>query len=85
MKIGLILFGTGLIGFLIGGAGIDGPTSIVCVILAVVSFVVAAVGHRIYSISERSEEDQTTEEIDAQPKESTFQVWLESGKLDVPF
>lgn len=95
-KIGLFLFGSGLIGFLIGGAGIDGWSGPAAnVILTVVSFIVAAVGYRLWEISERKEahekaqaerrrkEFEATEKAIARSKEATFQVWIESGKLDV--
>ena len=82
-KTGLFLFGTGLSGFLIGGSGLDGSASTVCAILTAVSFLVAAVGYKIYEKSERGEEDKAAEEINIRPKETTFQMWLAAGKLDV--
>ena len=95
-RIALTLFGIGLAGFLIGGAGLDGPNFTASAIFAVVSFLVAAVGYRLWVVSAREEayekaqeerrrrEIEATKETIARTKEATFQVWLESGKLDVP-
>lgn len=95
-KLVLTLFGIGLTGFLIGGAGLDGPNLTASVILAAAGFVVATVGYRLWAVAERKEaferaqeerrrkEIEATKETIARTKESTFQVWLESGKLDVP-
>lgn len=95
-KISLTLFGSGLIGFLISGAGIDGWSAPAAnVILTVASFVVAAVGYRLWEISERKKthekaqaerrrkEFEATEKAIARLKEATFQVWIESCRLDV--
>lgn len=82
-KIGLTLFGSGCLGFLIGGAGLDGPTFTVSAILTTASFLLAAVGYRIYEKSERCERNKAAEEINARPKEATFQMWLTAGRLDV--
>lgn len=82
-KLGLSLFGIGLSGFLIGGSGLDGAASAECMILTAASFLVAAVGYNIYKKSERGEKNKAAKEIDARPKEATFQMWLTSGRLDV--
>lgn len=82
-RAGLIFLGIGLSGFLIGGSGLDSSASTVCAILTAASFLVAAVGYKIYEKSERGEEDKTAEEINIRPKETTFQMWLTAGKLDV--
>lgn len=82
-KLGLSLFGIGLSGFLIGGSGLDGASSAECMILATASFLVAAVGYNIYKKSERGDKNKTAKEINARPKEATFQMWLTSGRLDV--
>lgn len=94
-KIAKFLFGSGTLAFLIGGSGLDGPTSIPCAILTAASFAVAAVGYRLWVMSERKEahetarEERRRKEIEAakktfeESKDTTFQVWLESGKLDV--
>lgn len=94
-KAGLFLFCIGASGFLIGGAGIDGPTFTSSMVLAVTSFVVAAVGNKLLEKSDqilkleeakrrRKEiEIETTEEAITRAKEATFQVWLKSGRLDV--
>lgn len=94
-KIAKILFGFGFLTFLICGSGLDGPTSIPCAILTVASFAVAAVGYRLWAAAERKEahenalEERRRKEIEAaekafeESKDTTFQVWLESGKLDV--
>lgn len=97
-RFGITLFAVGSIGFLIGGAGLDGPTWVASAILAVVSFLVAAVGYKFYEKlegsetestnnnekSERGEKNQTGKKVDTKSKEATFQVWLTVGKLDVP-
>lgn len=95
-KVGLILFGFGLTGFLISGSGLDGQTFVINALLTVASFVVTAVGYRLLEVSERKaaheeaqaerrrKEIEATEKAIARAKEATFQVWLESGKLDVP-
>lgn len=94
-RTGLILFGTGLSGFLMGGSGLDGSASTVCVILTAVSFLVAAVGYGLWKKSEyeisliefeelrKEREVEATEEIITHAKETTFQMWLTAGKLDV--
>lgn len=94
-KVSLIIFGSGVTGFLISGAGLDGPDFTASVILIVASFAVAAVGYRLRVASERKEaygrarkerrrkEIEATEKANAQSKEATFQVWLRSCKLDV--
>ena len=55
-RFGITLFAVGSIGFLIGGAGLDGPTWVASAILAVVSFLVAAVGYKLWEVSLREEE-----------------------------
>lgn len=55
-RFGIILFAVGSIGFLIGGAGLDGPTWVASAILTVVSFLVAAVGYKLWEISLGEEE-----------------------------
>lgn len=82
-KLGLSLFGTGLSGFLIGGSGLDGAASAECMVLTASSFLVAAVGYNIYKKSERGKKNKAAKEIDARPKEATFQMWLTAGRLDV--
>lgn len=94
-KSSLVLFGSGTLTFLIGGSGLDGPSAVPCAILTAVSFAVAAVGYRLWVMSERKEahekarEERRRKEIEEsekafkKSKDTTFQVWLESGKLDV--
>lgn len=94
-RIAKILFGFGFLTFLICGSGLDGPTAKPCAILTAASFAVAAVGYRLWVMSERKEahekarEERRRKEIEAaekafeESKDTTFQVWLESGKLDV--
>lgn len=94
-KSSLVLFGSGTLAFLIGGSGLDGPSAVPCAILTAVSFAVAAVGYRLWAAAERKEahenalEERRRKEIEAaekafeESKDTTFQVWLESGKLDV--
>lgn len=94
-KSSLVLFGSGALAFLICGSGLDGPTEIPCAILTAASFAVAAVGYRLWAAAERKEahenalEERRRKEIEAaekafeESKDTTFQVWLESGKLDV--
>lgn len=96
-KTSVILFNVGVAGLLIGGAGIDGPTTVSSVALTVASFVVAAVGYRSWVMSRqkeasgkarkkrRREEIEAAEKAIADAKETTFQMWLTSCKLDVPF
>ncbi|MDO4308374.1 MAG: hypothetical protein Q4C77_16255 [Eubacteriales bacterium] len=95
-RIGLILFGIGLTGFLIGGAGLDGPTSTASAILTAISFLAAVAAYRLWVKVEqreayeeaqeerRKEEIEAAKQIDTRPKEATFRVWLTSCKLDVP-
>lgn len=47
----LIMMGIGSMGFMIGAAGIDGPTSEACAILAVISIGIAMVGNKIYKLA----------------------------------
>lgn len=94
-KIGLFLFCIGASGVLIGGAGLDGPTVVPSMILTATSFLVAAVGYRLWRMSEqrlalaeserirKEREIEATEEDIARAKEATFQVWITAGKLDV--
>ena len=51
-RVGMILFGIGCIGLLIGGSGLDGPTATASVILTVASFASAAVGYKMREKSE---------------------------------
>lgn len=91
-RFGFILFGTGLTGFLLFGSGLDSPSP-TCAILAATSFMVAAVGHKLWRMSEqrlslaeserKEREIEATEEAIARAKEATFQMWLTAGKLDV--
>ena len=80
--IGTVLFSVGIIGFLIGGSGLDGPTFASSAILTAASFMIATVGYKIYKISERGERNKTSEEIDTRPKEATFSMWIESCRMD---
>lgn len=92
-RIGLILFGTGLTGFLTFGSGIDSAAT--CVILTAASFLVAAVGYKLWRMSEqrlamaeserirKEREIEATKEAIASAKEATFQMWLTAGRLDV--
>lgn len=95
MKSRKILLGIGFLGFLIGGAGLDGSTFAMSAVLAAASFLVAAVGYRSLVLSEQKEayekarkerrrkEIEAAEEALQKSKETTFQVWLESCGLDV--
>ena len=47
----LATMGIGAMGFMIAAAGIDGPTSGTCAILAVVSIGIAMVGNKIYKLA----------------------------------
>lgn len=76
------LFCVGIIGFLIGGSGLDGPTFASSAILTAASFMIATVGYKIYKIPERGERNKTSEEINARPKEATFSMWVESCRMD---
>lgn len=92
-RIGLILFGTGLTGFLTFGSGIDSAAT--CAILTAASFLVAAVGYKLWMRSEqrltleeserirKEREIEAAEEAIARAKEATFQMWLTAGRLDV--
>lgn len=93
-KSGLFLFNIGASGVLIGGAGLDGLTAVPSMILTASSFVIAAVGYRLWVISEqrsalveserirKEKEIEATEKIIARAKENTFNAWLTSGRLD---
>ena len=84
MKSRKILLGTGFLGFLIGGAGLDGPTSAMSAVLAAASFLVAAVGYRSLENFQRKEKEiEAAKKISLTQKEATFRVWIESCKLDV--
>ena len=92
-KLGLSLFATGLSGFMIGGAGLDGTSAVTSMILTAASFVIAAVGYRLWMISEqrsalveserirKEKEIEATKEAIARAKEDTFQMWLTAGRL----
>lgn len=94
-RFGLILFSIGASGILIGGSGLGGPTFTSCAILTATSFLVAAVGYRLWRMSEqrlalaeserirKEREIEATEEAITRAKEATFQVWITAGKLDV--
>ena len=94
-KLGLSLFATGLSGFMIGGAGLDGPAAAPSMILTAASFLVAAVGYRLWMMSEqraalaesermrKERKIEATKEAIARAKEDTFQMWLAAGRLDV--
>ena len=94
-KSGLFLFNIGASGVLIGGAGLDGPAAVPSMILTAASFVIAAVGYRLWVISEqrtalveserirKEREIEATKEAIARAKENTFQMWLTAGRLDV--
>lgn len=94
-KSGLFLFNIGASGVLIGGAGLDGPAALPSMILTAASFLVAAVGYRLWVISEqrsalveserirKEREIEATKESIARAKENTFQMWLTAGRLDV--
>lgn len=81
-RVGMILFGIGCIGLLIGGSGLDGPTFASSEILTAASFASATVGYKIYKISERGERNKASEEINTRPKEATFSMWIESCRMD---
>lgn len=93
-KSGLFLFCIGASGILIGGAGLDGPTAVPSMILAAASFVIAAVGYRLWMMSEqrlllaeserirKEREIEETKEAIARAKEDTFETWIKSGRLD---
>ena len=93
-KSGLFLFNIGASGVLIGGAGLDGTSAVTSMILTAASFVIAAVGYRLWVISEqrtalveserirKEKEIEATEKAIARAKEDTFHVWLTSGRLD---
>lgn len=82
-KIGLILMRIGIIGFLAGGSGLDGPSWELCGVLTSISFAVAAAGYKYYGICQkRGEKHKTAEKTIARSKEATFQAWLTCGKLD---
>ncbi len=84
MKSRKILLGTGFLGFLIGGAGLDGPTSAMSAVLAAASFLVAAVGYRSLENFQRKEKEiEAAKKNITHTKEATFRVWIESCKLDV--
>lgn len=91
-RLGLILFGTGLVGFLLFGSGIDSTPT--CAILTAISFLVAAAGYKLWRMSEyrtalaeserirKEREIETTKEAISRAKETTFQMWIGSCKLD---
>lgn len=81
-RVGMVLIGIGCIGFLIGGSGLDGPTFVSSAILAAASFAIAAVGYKIYKISERGERNKESEEINTRTQEATFSMWVESCGMD---
>lgn len=94
-KSGLFLFNIGASGVLIGGAGLDCLTAVPSMILTAASFLVAAVGYRLWMMSEqrsalveserirKEKEIEATEKIIARAKENTFQMWLTAGRLDM--
>lgn len=86
MKASEILLEAGGTCLLIGMTGIDGTTDVACGILCIVSLAVATIGY-IRVIQKEKQEQRRREELEAiaRAKEATFQVWLKSGKLDVPF
>ena len=79
---------------MIGGAGLDGHAAVPSMILTAASFVIAAVGYRLWVVSEqrsalveserirKEKEIEATEKAIARAKEDTFHVWLTAGKLD---
>lgn len=93
-KIGLFLFCIGASGVMIGGAGLDGPTAVPSMILAAASFVIAAVGYKLWRMSEqrtalaeserirKEREIEATKETVQRAKDITFETWIKSGRLD---
>ena len=96
MKHGLetVLFSVGIIGFLIGGSGLDGPTFASSAILTAASFMIATVGYKMREKSEygislaeskstRKERNiETAKEVVKRTKEATFRMWVESCRMD---
>lgn len=84
--VGTILFGAGTMGFLIGGAGLDGPTFAASAIFTVASGLVAAVGYKLKQIDHgRGKKNKAAEKAIQRAKETTFGVWIKSCRIDVPF
>lgn len=72
----LITMGIGALGFLMGIAGVDGPTETACVVLSVVSSGIFAVGHRLYQIWKRGEQREK-ERMEAlqSARDYVFNTW----------
>lgn len=72
----LITMGIGALGFLVGVAGVDGPTETACVVLAVVSSGIFAVGYRLYQIWKRGEQREK-ERMEAlqSARDYVFNTW----------
>ena len=72
----LTTMGIGAMGFMIAASGIDGPTETACVVLAVVSSGIFAVGHRLYQIWKRGEQREK-ERMEAlqSARDYVFSTW----------
>lgn len=78
----LIMMGIGSMGFMIGAAGIDGPTSEACAILAVVFIGITAVGNKIYKKAKEEERlERERNKAFKRTQGTTFSVWLQSGRM----
>ena len=78
----LATMGIGAMGFMIAAAGIDGPTSGTCAILAVVSIGIIAVGNKFYKLVKEGEGLERERARNARrTKDDTFGVWLQSGRM----
>lgn len=76
----------GVLGVLICGAGVGGPDSLKCLGLAVMFLLIAAAGYTVeYRLKERSERHKAAKKTKQRTKDVTFEVWLKSCQLDVPF
>lgn len=85
-KFGWILFAVGASEFLIGGAGLDGPTFASSAILTVASFLIAAVGYKLRENSLRKERKiEAAKEALQRSKEITFNMWVKSCRMDESF
>lgn len=78
----LIMMGIGSMGFMIGAAGIDGPTSEACAILSAVSIGIVVVGNKIYKLTKKGERlERERDKAFKRTQETTFSVWLQSGRM----
>lgn len=90
-KVGLALFGIGFFGIMIFGSGLDSPGTAWkgCLIMVVISFLVATIGYKTMDVNEvlqettgyvKERESKAIRERKARNREQVWQAWLATTK-----